>query len=91
MFQNFSNLSCEYHINLPVPSPPVAQSAQERGGRGQRLGDPLGVSVVNVRLYPGVVSDPGALGDDGGLLIAGLGAGDGDQEDTEQKLEHGDV
>lgn len=76
---------------LTVPSPPVAQSAQERGGGGKRLGDPLGVPVVNVSVYPGLVSDPGSLGDDGGLVIAGLGGGDGDEKKTEEELEHDDV
>ena len=85
------------YVHLPVPSPPVAESSKERCGGGQGLNDPLGVPVVCVRLDPGRVSDPGTLGDDGGLhrgvirLVLGLGGGDGDQEEAEQQLEHGDV
>jgi len=70
-------------LNSPIPSPPVSEATKERCGGGEGLGDPLGVPVVGVRLDDeGLVSDPGSLGDDGGLvigLVLGLGGGDGDE------------
>jgi len=77
---------------LTIPSPPVSESSKKRCGGGEGLGDALGVPVVGVGLDDiGLVSDPGSLGDDGGLVIGlGLGGGDGDQEEGEQRLEHDD-
>ena len=82
-------------VDLPIPSPPVSESSKERCGGGEGLGDALGVPVVSVGLDDeSLVSDPGSLGDDGGLvigLVLGLGGGDGDQEEGEQRLEHDDL